>query len=326
MSTKSKKCPSCQSVRVVKRGIQDGIQVFWCKDCNRRFRSKRRYQEILTEKLWYDYVFHKQTIRELGATYSLDTKTVIKYVQSHSEKEKEHIPRSVHLVVDGTYFGERKEDTTWCVIVFRDAETKENVWFDFFSHETTTAYLEGRTFLEEKGYIILSVTGDGFSGIRTVFAGIPFQMCHVHMERIVVRGTTRNPKLLAAQVLLALVRTLHDPLMTESLFRQRLIQYKDTYWIFLNEKTVSSTTGESWYVHEELRRSFFSVMNLFPYLFTYKSNPRIPRTTNSLEGHFRHVKDILSIHCGTTRLTAQKILTSILSASTIAPETKQKKS
>jgi hypothetical protein len=300
--------------------------VYWCKDCNRRFRSQRRQYGILTAVLWYDYVFHKQTVRELSDTYNLDPRTIQKHLQAYQEKERVHTPRQVHIVVDGTYFGERKEDTSWCVLVFQDAATKENLWFDFFSCETTSAYRQGRSFLEEKGYIIRSVTGDGFSGIRAAFASIPFQMCHVHMERIVARGTTRSPKLEAAQVLLALVRTLHDQYTTESLFRQRLIQYKDTYLSFLNEKASSPTTGESWYVHDELRKSFFSLMNLFPYLFTYKNSSLIPQTTNSLEGHFRHVKDILAIHCGTTRAMAQKILTSILSASTIAPKATQKKS
>jgi hypothetical protein len=55
--------------------------------------------------------------------------------------------------------------------------------------------------LEALGYIIISVTGDGFGGIR---AGIYFQMCQVHMG-LVIKGTTRNPKLEAGAVLLALV-------------------------------------------------------------------------------------------------------------------------
>jgi len=31
--------------------------------------------------------------------------------------------------------------------------------------------------------------------LRKVFSDIPFQMCLVHMERIVIRKITRNPKL-----------------------------------------------------------------------------------------------------------------------------------
>lgn len=56
--------------------------------------------------------------------------------------------------------------------------------------ETTFDYRQLQNELEALGYVIKGVTGDGFGGIRSAFSGIPFQMCHVHMERIVVKGTT----------------------------------------------------------------------------------------------------------------------------------------
>jgi hypothetical protein len=75
--------------------------------------------------------------------------------------------------------------------------------------------------------IIISVTGDGFGGIRTAFSGIYFQMCQVHMERLVIKGTTRNPKLEAGAVLLALVRNLHDT--DSNTFQRRIKQYIEKY-------------------------------------------------------------------------------------------------
>ena len=102
-------------------------------------------------------------------------------------------------MVDALYFGERKEDTSWCVVCFRDPKKKENLWWSFGKTETTGIYLQGRVYLENLGYTILSVTGDGFGGLRTAFSDIPLQMCHVHMERIVVKGTTRKPILEAGR-------------------------------------------------------------------------------------------------------------------------------
>ena len=112
---------------------------------------------------------------------------------------KTHHPRPVHLLVDATYFGERTNATSWCVAVFKDSDTSEDLWWNFGQTETTTLYHEGRIQLEQLGYQILSVTGDGFSGIRTAFVSIPFQMCQVHMERLVIQGTTRKPKLEAQE-------------------------------------------------------------------------------------------------------------------------------
>jgi hypothetical protein len=97
--------------------------------------------------------------------------------------------------------------------------------------------------LEALGYIIISVTGDGFGGIRTAFSGIYFQMCQVHMERLVIKGTTRNPKLEAGAVLLALVRNLHDT--DSNTFQRRIKQYIEKYRDFLNEKTFNPITGRT---------------------------------------------------------------------------------
>ena len=68
-----------------------------------------------------------------------------------------------------------------CAVCFRDPKRKENLWWTFCKTETTSVYLEGKIYLEQLGYTILSVTGDGFGGLRQAFFGIPFQMCHVHI-------------------------------------------------------------------------------------------------------------------------------------------------
>jgi hypothetical protein len=75
----------------------------------------------------------------------------------------------VHLIVDATYFGERKEETCWCVVVARDMYKKEDLWWSFTKTETASVYRQMREELEALGYIIISVTGDGFGGIRTAF-------------------------------------------------------------------------------------------------------------------------------------------------------------
>ena len=236
---------------------------------------------------------------------------------SYRAPEKIHEPRKTHLVVEAIYFGERKEKTGWCAIVFRDPKRKENLWWDFFDTETSTGYLKGKISLENLGYTILSVTGDGFGGLRTVFSEIPLQMCHVHMERIIVQGTTRKPILEAGKALLALIKTLHYS--DENTFKNYFRKYVEKYQSFLNEKTTNLITGETFYTHDPLRRAVLSLVRFVPYLFTYKKNKNIPRTTNSLEGHFSHVRDVVGVHRGLSKKYLQRVLHSIFLASTIAP-------
>ena len=268
-------------------------------------------------------MFKKQTLRELKGEHGVYRVGLKNALSSYKAREKTHHPRKVHLVADATYFGERREQTSWCAVVFRDPRSKENLWWSFFDTETTSAYLEGRIFLEKLGYTILSITGDGFGGLRTAFSSIPYQMCHVHMERIVISGTTRKPIMEAGKALLALARLLHKT--DGETFKHYLREYLNKYQVFLNEKTVNPLTGESFFTHEPLRRAVLSLVRFLPYLFTYEKNKNIPGTTNSLEGHFSHVKDIVGVHRGLSRPQMQKVLHSIFLASTIAPTKKRLK-
>jgi hypothetical protein len=262
-------------------------------------------------------VFEKQTLRELKKKEGHDKRTLKNYLDAYEVPTKEHTPRSINLVADALYFGERNEDTSWCAVAFRDPKEKENLWWDFGKTETTSIYTKGRTRLEELGYDIRSLTGDGFSGLRAAFWGIPFQMCQVHMERIVTTGTTKHPQLEAGSVLLALIHTLHE---TDRLtFTTRVKHYMERYGDFLNEKTTSQTSGETFFTHEPLRKAALSLVRLLPYLFTFEQDRNIPKTTNSLEGHFGHIRDIVEVHRGLRRAHKEKVLSSIFLASTIAP-------
>lgn len=271
----------------------------------------------MQKQLWERYVFGKQAIRELAKHFNKDRRTIKSLLDTYTPQTKQHQPRAVHLIVDATYFGERKEETSWCVVVARDMYQKEDLWWLFTKTETTSVYPQMRYELESCGYTILSVTGDGFGGIKQAFSSIPYQMCHVHMERIVVKGTTRNPKLEAGEVLLALVRTLPDT--NSHTFNIRLRQYLNKYNNFLNEKTTNPETGEQYWTHRELRRSVFSLVRLEKYLFTFEHNRKIPTTTNSLEGHFRHINEVTAVHCGLSRTHKERLLHTILLAGTIAP-------
>jgi hypothetical protein len=308
---------------VVKRGVQDGLQTYWCREekCGRRFRSERKKKQFLKEDIFNEFVFNKQTIRELNEEHGLDKKTIRTILDVHVPSKKEHEPRKIYLVADGTYFGKEKNQEPWCKVVFRDPKRKENLWWKTGKEETESMYREGRLYLESLGYEIASVTGDGFSGLRKAFFGIQFQMCLKHMKDIIQRGTTRNPILEAGKVLLALSKTLHktDKVTFESRFRMYLERYTD----FLNEKTTSMETGVSEFTHKDLRQAVTSLARFLPYLFTYENDKNIPKTSNSLEGHFSHIKDILSIHRGMTKPLKEKVIEEILLNSSIVLKKKK---
>jgi len=321
MSTKTKKCPLCQSLKVVKRGIQDGLQTYWCKGCNHRFRSERRKRNFLRKDIFNEFVFGKQTVRELKDEYCLDKKTIRTIIDEYIPKKKIHEPRRIYLVADGTYFGKEKNQEPWCKVVFRDPKRKENLWWKSGKEETESMYLEGRQYLESMGYEIVSITGDGFGGLKRAFYGIPYQMCLKHMKDIIQRGTTRNPILEAGQVLLALSKTLHET--NKITFEKRFQLYLDRYSDFINEKTLNTETGIRDFTHKDLRQAVMSLRRFLPYLFTYETDRNISKTTNTCEGHFSHIKDILSIHRGMSRTLKEKVLEAILLNSSIVLKKKE---
>lgn len=310
---------------MVKRGIQDGLQTYWCreKECGKRFRSERKRKHFLGKDIFKEFVFNKQTVRELKENYCLDKKTIRSILDTYIPPKKEHEPRKVYLVADATYLGKEKNQEPWCKVVFRDPKRKENLWWKSGKEETESMYAEGAKYLESIGYEIVSVTGDGFSGLRKGFFGIQFQMCLKHMKDIIQRGTTRHPILEAGQVLLALSKTLHKT--DKVTFENRFKMYIDRYMYFLNEKTINPVTEASEFTHKDLRQAVMSLIRFMPYLFTYENDRNIPRTSNSLEGHFSHIKDILSIHRGMKRPLKEKVLEVILLNSSIVPKKEKSK-
>jgi len=314
MSTKTKKCPLCGDGKVVKRGMQNGLQTYWCRSCGKRFRSTRKRKDNVAKNIFNDLSFRKQTVRELKDIHQLNKKTISSYIHSYEVEEKEHNPREIYLVVDATYFGKRKEGTSWGVILFRDSLQKENLWWKFVRGERVIDYMEGKEYLENLGYTIKSVTADGFLGLPRLFSGIPFQICQFHTKKTCIKYLTNNPQTEAGQVLLALAKTI--PKTNYITFKTRLQKYLIHFNSLLNEKTYHPS-GDWSYTYDNIRSVIHTLSKYIDYLFTYEKDLKIPKTSNSCEGHFSHIKDVLRIHRGMSRSLKEKVIHHILLNSSI---------
>ena len=108
-----------------------------------------------------------------------------------------------------------------------------------------------------------------------------------------------RPKLEASKNLKKIVSRLTQT--TEKNFTQKLDDWYAFYKDFLEEKSMSSTTGELNYTHPRIRAAYRSLRTNLPYLFTYKNYKKlyIQNTTNALEGGvFSHMKNMISLHRG----------------------------
>jgi hypothetical protein len=162
------------------------------------------------------------------------------------------------------------------------------------------------------GYTLQAIVLDGRPGVRQLFADIPVQMCHFHQKQIITRYLTRNPKLVAGIELKGLTATLCDT--NEDDFTSTLDVWYAQWSLFLKERTIEPLTGKWHYTHKRLRSAYRSLRLNLPFLFTYQKYPdlNIPTTTNSLDGCFAYLKELVRVHRGSTRNLKRKIIEDVL--------------
>jgi hypothetical protein len=94
----------------------------------------------------------------------------------------------------------------------------------------------------------------------------------------------------------------------------RAIFWYDRWSSFLKERTVDPATGRWHYTHKRLRSAYRSLKLNLPFLFTYQKYPElnIPNTTNSLDGCFAYLKELVRVHRGSSKSLRNKIIEEIL--------------
>ncbi len=227
----------------------------------------------------------------------------------HNTPAREHryTPHPVVLIADVTFFAR-----AFGICVFRSPHLKKNLYAREVRTESAEAYLQGRRVLEDIGYTIQAIVLDGRPGVRQLFPDIPVQMCHFHQKQIVTRYLTNNPKLVAGIELKKLTTMLCTT--NEKDFAAALDAWHERWSSFLKERTTDPFTGRWHYTHKRLRSAYRSLRGNIPYLFTYQRYPElnIPNTTNSLDGCFAYLKELVRVHRGIKRELKIKIIEEIL--------------
>lgn len=207
---------------------------------------------------------------------------------------------NVHLRLDATYF-ER-----FCLVCYQDDEDGYTQLIRFTDGEHYLEIKEDLSNLITLGVQIESITTDGHKSIlKAIKSSVPdivVQRCLVHIQRMCLLWLTRYPQHPSGQELRRLVllilriKTRNDRMYWVKELNQWHEQHKD----YLNEKTYNTETERYWYAHKMLRRSYFTIKRALPNMFHYLLNPKIPKTTNGIEGYFSHLKNHLDIHRGLT--------------------------
>jgi hypothetical protein len=137
-------------------------------------------------------------------------------------------------------------------------------------------------------------------------------MCHFHQKQIITRYLTNKPQLEPGIELKKITATLCKT--NEKDFTNALATWYKKWSPFLKERTTDSSTGKWFYTHKRLGSAYRSFTINLPYLFTYKKYPElnIPNTTNSLDGCFAYLKELVRVHRGVNKTIKRKIIQEIL--------------
>jgi len=211
--------------------------------------------------------------------------------------------------MDTTYWGK-----IFGVMLFKDALTKENLLKYYVKNENNTLYKQGIDQLKSQGFEIIGIVCDGRKGLIKSFDAIPVQMCQFHQSAIIRRYLTKKPKLRAAQELMELVDLMKRT--DKESFVGGLTEWFKKWEDFLNERTINSITGKSFYTHKKLRSAYRSLKNNLPWLFTWYDyiELKIPNTTNAIDGHFADLKNKLRNHNGLNMNRKKKFIDEFLKA------------
>ena len=282
------------------------MQRYKCQKCKLQFQSKK-HPSRWRKKLWKQYVWGKQTLKQLSTTFKKCVPVIQKDLDKHVLEERRVIPQPVVAIADVTFFGR-----SYGILVFRSQLLKQNIYWKEIIRETPAIYREARKELENKGFIFKGIVLDGKRGVREVFIDIPVQMCQFHQTAISKRYLTSRPKTEAGQELRAIGLAL--TILTEQDFLILLNDWHEKWKYFLKEKTFRAD-GKHWnYTHRRMRSTYRSLKTNAPFLFTYQKYPelKMPNTTNSLDGFFGKTKTLLRVHKGLTQERRYKIIQEIL--------------
>lgn len=287
--------------------MQLGRQRYLCLICGKQFQSKSRPQKLI-QIIWRKFVWHRQTIGQLAREYKKSSNWIRLQLDRAQVKVKLIEPQKVILVLDATFF-----KRIFGVLVVRAPHLKRNIYWKEIAGETINEYFETRIAVEKIGFRIKAVVIDGRPGVRNLFSDVPVQMCHFHQKQIINRYLTLRPRLEASIELKNIASSLCH--INKGKFIDILDLWHDKWADFLKERTISIDNPKRWfYTHKRVRSAYRSLKTNLPYLFTYQEHPglNIPNTTNSLDGYFSHLKELVKIHRGINSAIKHKIINEIL--------------
>lgn len=213
----------------------------------------------------------------------------------------------VVVLMDTTYWGRN-----FGVVILMEASDSHVLWFKFiYRKERLDDYREGLDCLKASGMEVKAVVSDGFTGLKEMLSGTPYQLCQFHQMQRIRQLLTNKPKLPASIELKKIASALTTS--DKEMFSAMLEGWHDRWKAFLLEKTVSDN-GKSFFTHRRTRSAYYSLKTHLSMLFTYQDFPDgfVPNTNNALESLNSFIKTKLRNHRGLSLSRRELLLANLL--------------
>lgn len=213
----------------------------------------------------------------------------------------------VVVLMDTTYWGRN-----FGVVILMDASDSHVLWFKFiYRKERLDDYREGLDYLKASGMEVKAVVSDGFTGLKEMLSGTPYQLCQFHQMQRIRQLLTNKPKLPASIELKKIASALTTS--DKEMFSAMLEGWHDRWKSFLLEKTVSDN-GKSFFTHRRTRSAYYSLKTHLSMLFTYQDfhDGSVPNTNNALESLNSVIKTKLRNHRGLSLNRRELLLANLL--------------
>ena len=203
-----------------------------------------------------------------------------------------------YLIFDGTFLNRTEsivtlmntEDQQIIAGAYGVRETSNSELYDFFIN------------LKHRGLNPLSLTVDGLKAvgvvIKAIWPDVTIQRCLVHIQRQGLQWCRVNPKRSDAKYLrkiFLMVANIRDS-KDRNIFLGELRNWEEKYGLHIGK------AKETGWVFSDIKRARSMLLKAIPYMFHYLNDPRIPKTTNSLEGYFSRLKSKYRNHRGLSKL------------------------
>jgi hypothetical protein len=300
------RCWACGSLSTIKWGKQAGKQRYKCKNCGVLSTRSNLGVSAKNREVWFrEWIVGKQTFSQLVSKSGYSERTLKRYFYDYLERYPQwHIRGSkrVNLLIDGTYFANKL-----CLVLYRESNVKITILYRLTDGEWANELQEDLENILSLGIEIESVTCDGLSNIlKAIRKSSPntiIQRCLAHIQRETLSWLTRHPKSEAGIELRRIIKCLHtiDNREKWGYWVVDLMQWYEKHKTFINQKTYNKESGRYWFSHKSVRKAFIHIKRALPDMFHYLDNPKIPKTSNSVESFFGHLKQNISLHRGLSK-------------------------